>query len=71
MEQKPSIGRIVHFFASGSKEPQAGLVIAVWSDTCVNLSVCNAGGTWFSKSSISLGAMDADNGDRWAWPARV
>lgn len=71
-KQKPSVGRIVHFFPSGSKEPEAAVVIAVWSETCVNLSACNANGTWRSFSSVSQGALDdVEKGNRWDWPARV
>ncbi len=69
--QKPSIGRIVHFFPAGSENPEAALVIAVWSDICVNLSVCNSSGTWRTETSVLGNGGEVAGGARWAWPARV
>lgn len=68
--QAPSIGRIVHFFAAGSTAPEAAIVIAVWSDTCVSVSAVNSGGTWHCETSVLLD--DGETGRaRWAWPPRV
>jgi hypothetical protein len=71
MQTPPTVGRIVHFFPSGSKEPQAALVIAVWNPNCVNLSVCNSAGTWLTKTSVTQGALEEDTKERWDWPARA
>jgi hypothetical protein len=68
--QKPTVGRIVHFFPAGSENPEAALVIAVHSDTNVNLSVCNSGGTWSTKTSVSGNGAEVVGSERWAWPAR-
>lgn len=65
MLQKPSIGRIVHFNNAGI--PNAAIIIAVHSDTCVSLSACNSSGTWSSHTSLELG----DAPGSWCWPPKV
>lgn len=43
--QKPSVGRIVHYYGAdqetgvGERVPKAAIITRVWSDTCVNLCV--------------------------------
>lgn len=69
-KQKPSIGRIVHFYASKDADPQAALVTHVWSDTCVNLVAWNAGGTKTDGSSV-LERSDETIGSSWCWPPRA
>lgn len=77
--QKPSIGRIVHFYGEGLDEPQAALVVAVHSNTSVDLNVCNKSGTWSVRQSVELGedgpvdgtVSDAPAGAHWVWPPRV
>lgn len=70
-KNKPSIGRIVHFYANGSTTPEAAWVIAVWSDTCVNLDCCNSGGTHHSESSVTEGEPSDTSRSRWCWPPRA
>jgi desulfoferrodoxin (superoxide reductase-like protein) len=67
---KPTVGRIVHFYEAPGAEPEAAIVIKVWSDTCVNLIKCNEHGTWTSKSSSVL-MTPGHVGSGWSWPARV
>lgn len=67
---KPSVGRIVHY-----REPRvddthairAAIVTAVWTDTCVNLTVFDKRGGTFAVTSASLGV----DGGCWSWPERV
>jgi hypothetical protein len=66
---KPTIGRIVHYHPYPGTQPEAAIVVAVHGDTCVNLSVCNAGGTWSTKTSVSEYA-EGSAGEHWAWPER-
>lgn len=70
MQQTPSVGRIVHFHPSVGAPPEAAIVIAVHSNQCVNLSTCNANGTWTSRTSVSFG-VDAASPSYWAWPPRA
>lgn len=74
MDQKPSIGRIVHYQAHGSpngehkSEPRAAVITQVHTDTSVGLCVLNPTGLYF-QASVSF---DADAGPgTWRWPARV
>ncbi len=70
---KPSIGRIVHFHASKDAPAEAAIVIAVHSDTCINVSKCNAAGTWSSQTSVLLADSGGEGytGSFWAWPPKV
>jgi hypothetical protein len=70
-KQTPSVGRIVHFFPSGSSEPQAALVIKVWNSELVNVSACNENGTWSSYTSVQQGDAADTSRSRWNWPART
>ncbi len=70
--QKPSVGRIVHFHASKDAPAEAALVIVVHSDTCINVSKCNSGGTWGTATSLPLeGSIPESTGAFWRWPPRV
>lgn len=82
MDQKPSVGRIVHYTpqepaANGTKgQPYPAVITHVWSDTCVNLNVLNDGSFTLSRdecpTSVTL-AADASNPTprTWHWPPRV
>lgn len=57
----PTVGRVVWFWpgegegiATISGSPLPGIVSAVWSDTCVNLSVFDANGESHSRTSVLL-----------------
>lgn len=72
MEQKPSIGRIVHYKAHGSpngqhlSEPRAAMVTKVHNDTCVDLCVFNPSGLFFNQSCIF-----GEGPGQWSWPTRI
>lgn len=82
MNQKPSVGRIVHYTpqepaGNGTKgQPYPAVITHVWSDTCVNLNVLNDGSFTLSRdecpTSVNL-ATDPDNPSprTWSWPPRV
>lgn len=53
-EQKPSIGRIVHFVQNGVHYP--AIIVKVWTDTCVNIKVFRNG-----SDSIVPGALSKDD----------
>jgi hypothetical protein len=66
MEQKPSIGRIVHF--KRGDVACAAIVTRVWSDTMVNLTVFDPdGGPDVKFTSSRYGTGDTE----WSWPPRV
>lgn len=72
-EQKPSIGRVVHYKPLDSDPPRnnaevlPAVIVRVWSDTCVNLRVLNDQVYDFWKTSSKLG----DGAGEWNWPPRV
>ena len=83
---KPSIGRIVHFVQKKPEGYSEGLVhipaiiIAVWSDTCVNLQVFTDGSNsegsdhyqtsvkWITSSSLDETGLQPRT---WHWPEKV
>lgn len=68
MNQKPSVGRIVHFIAQTPEgQKLAALITEVFSDTCVALAVFPPGGTPLSRSSVILGT----GAGQWCWPERI
>lgn len=75
-QQKPSLGRIVHYRAASSKEVWSGadvhaaIVTRVWSDRCVNLKVLPDGGPVFDKTSVEI-EDEPEQAGRWSWPPRV
>ena len=75
-DQKPSIGRIVHYTpdepsASARKgQPWAAVITHVWSDFCVNLGVFSDGS--FRLEELKPTSVEFGNGPRtWTWPPRV
>lgn len=74
---KPSIGRIVIYhpcsdlkdnvYHNGSLRDLPALIVAVWSDTCVNLKVITDGphDAWVTSATEGTGER------QWSWPARV
>ncbi len=87
---KPSIGRIVHVVQEKPAVYQKtdgprvlvhlpAIIVAVWSDTCVNLQVFTDGGNsdeanmssvkWVT--SLSLDASETPQPRTWHWPERV
>ena len=73
-DNKPSIGRIVHYQRYGSPagehkaEPSPAIVTQVFEDgeTC-QLFVMNPNGVYFNKTPYS----DEPKPGHWSWPSRV
>lgn len=73
-QQKPSVGRIVHFYMTPVVRPLPAMIQRVWSDTCVNLTVFADDGSTFLATSIDLAmSIEGDTSGRkaWVWPPRV
>ena len=53
---KPTIGRVVWYYPPGGPvaQPQAAIVVWVWSDTCVNLAVFDVNGVATNQTSVFL-----------------
>lgn len=67
MEQKPSIGRIVHYASKAG--PQAALVVDTFDDGSVSLTVFwNIGGSKFFEG-VKFDATEAPG--TWRWPPRT
>ncbi len=82
MNQKPAIGRIVHYSptlsdekrmeaaqllnkgCNGNKSKLPAIIVAVWSDTCVNLRVLCDGDLTLWNTSVNKG----DDTGQWNWP---
>jgi len=71
-EQKPSVGRIVHYQAYGTPNgeypsvPRAAIVAEVYSDTKVKVVVFNPTGLHFNDSEYS----ETPKPGHWSWPPR-
>lgn len=72
-EQKPTVGRIVHFYDHNSMYPgpAAGIVAFVYDDpvNIVNLLVINSRGTQFPECAVPPKAEGLKR--YWIWPPRV
>ncbi len=74
-EQKPSIGRIVHYRGPGTANGQfkpttyPAVITQIHNDTDVNLFVMTNVGM-MNLQSILL-AEEPDQPSRWSWPPRV
>lgn len=75
-EQKPSVGRIVHYRLC-EQEPtingtdvHPAIITRVWSDTCVNLTVFPDAAEPFFKTSVLLCEGRGEK-SRWFWPPRA
>lgn len=74
---KPSIGRIVHFVLAPGTNPVAAIIVAVWTDTCVNLRIFQDGSnsqpTQFSEWITSTTFDDSETPQvrTWHWPPKV
>ena len=72
-EQKPSVGRVVHYVPRDADPPHnnaevlPAIITRVWSDTCVNLRVLNDEIYDFWVTSATQGAGPRE----WTWPPRV
>jgi len=72
-EQKPSIGRIVHFRIHENDVEKAAIVTGIWTDTEVYLTAFPAGGSpqvWGEPVQHSS-KVEGYSQPRWDWPPRV
>lgn len=72
MEQKPAVGRIVHY-TNPERRHEAAIVTAVHGDTVVSLAVFSWNGIPRSQTSVALDpATEADSAtpSTWHWPER-
>lgn len=73
---KPTIGRIVYYtFVNHGDGPDQGqsqtvpaIIVAVWSDTCVNLRVFQDGAAAPLWRTSVVGRSVSSGGDYWDWP---
>lgn len=69
MEQKPTIGRIVHFHDEGG--PYAAIVTAINRDGTLELVTFGRNSIYFQHNVRSRHADETDNFDNsWSWPPR-
>lgn len=74
MEQKPSVGRTVHYVSYGTpggeytSQCRAAIITEVWSDSQVNLAVLNPSGMFFNSADHDESSHE---GGTWHWPERV
>lgn len=72
---KPSVGRIVRYFPTttdGLAAPDEGcaaLIVRVWSDVMVNLTVFDAAGNTHSRTSVGQ-RREGVTQFCWDWPER-
>ena len=78
MEQKPSVGRIVHYVSYGTpggeyeSQCRAAVITAVHTEFLVDLAVLNPEGMFFNREVTHSGvALSAHGGGTWHWPERV
>ncbi len=77
-EQKPSVGRIVHYQSYGTPKgefkslPRAAVISAVHENGTVDVVVFNPEGLFFNKG-LSMGGPDGTvpTPGCWNWPPRV
>ncbi len=80
---KPTPGRIVHYYPAQTTnyprvgngalaDPLAGIIVGVWSDTCVTVAFWDANGLPFRASGVLLVQGDAPrpDGNYCVWPTR-
>lgn len=72
-EQKPSVGRVVHFVAPyvsvGDDAHRAATIAHVNADGTVNLGILDRNGKTFSRTNIPYDEQKAVC--TWHWPERV
>lgn len=73
MNQKPSIGRIVHYQSYGTpggeylSEPRAAIITDVLDDEMVGLCILNPSGLFFTEAVYS----EPPKPGHWNWPPKV
>jgi hypothetical protein len=70
---KPTVGRIVHFH-DHDQQPLAAMVVKVWNEHMVDLTVFSEGGTTYARTSINHESLVAGASEYlgifWCWPPR-
>jgi hypothetical protein len=71
IQQKPTVGRIVHYRLRSTGEIRPGLIVRVWNDDCVQLKVFldeanDTNGEETFASSCMFGTLYG----QWQWPTR-
>jgi hypothetical protein len=77
MDQKPSIGRIVHYHAYGTpggefkSVPRAAIVTEIYDEATEEIGVCvlNPSGIFFNRAKHA--PNDVPIPGHWNWPPRV
>jgi hypothetical protein len=72
---KPTVGRIVRYFPGTDTMPRpldgaAALIVHVWSETTVNLTVFDSNGCAHQRPSVSQ-RTEANPTGTWDWPERA
>jgi len=74
-DQKPSVGRIVHYVSYGTPKGEftsqcrAAIVAGVNEDGTLDLAILNPTGMFFNQSV--MGDLTENQGGTWHWPERV
>lgn len=77
MEQKPSVGRIVHYQPTNEQQgkkdgqPYPAIITHVWGDDCVNMEINNDRSFPFNGDRCMTSVMRGDGRGQWQWPPRV
>jgi hypothetical protein len=72
-QQKPTIGRVVHYQRYGTalgehkSEPSPAVIVEVFENGDCQLFVMNPNGLYFNRTPYS----DEPKGGHWSWPPRV
>jgi hypothetical protein len=69
-DPKPTVGRIVHYFPAASNQPQAAIVTAAHTDTCVSLTTFPWGQPSVPRTSVNHTLQAPPGAERWEWPPR-
>ncbi|MBL8880649.1 MAG: hypothetical protein JNG88_16170 [Phycisphaerales bacterium] len=81
--QKPTVGRIVHYYPGGELgkkkgQPFAAVITHVWGNDCVNLEIMEDGSfpAWPSEDvatcyPTSVMRSDEPRARHWCWPPRA
>lgn len=67
----PTVGRILHYFSNPGALPKAAIVVHVWSETMVNLTVFDQDGQPMPKTGVQLLSSAPVAGPFCAWPPRA
>lgn len=68
-QQKPSVGRMVHFHEEGG--PYPAIITALNDSGSVELATFGKNSLYFQHSVYEWAAPDGPMKGRWSWPPRV